>query len=242
MKKRQIKYLAVILSVMMFAGCGGSDKNSGKSLVSSTAVENMEQETYERDEKVESANDAKKLLIEGNHRFAESKLYKKKISESRRKELYEKGQKPFAAILSCSDSRVPPEVIFDQGLGDIFVIRDAGNVVDKVILGSVEYAAEHLEVPLIVVLGHEACGAVKATVDGGSAEGNIRSVVEEIIPAYDKVKTQFKSKEVLYERCAEENIKNSIEKINSSAVIKAKKTTVVGAKYQMQSGNVVFNK
>ena len=103
----------------------------------------------------------------------------------RRKELVE-GQHPFAIILCCSDSRVPPEVIFDQGLGDLFIVRTAGNVFDNIALGSIEYAVEHLEVPLLVVLGHGQCGAVTATVEGGHAPGHISNVVEAIQPAVVK--------------------------------------------------------
>ncbi|MEK7804022.1 MAG: carbonic anhydrase, partial [Deltaproteobacteria bacterium] len=108
-----------------------------------------------------SADEALKKLIDGNNRFVQSAQAQKDIGNNRRTELT-KGQHPFAVILSCSDSRVPPEHIFDQGLGDIFVVRVAGNVADSIELGSVEYAAEHLGVPLILVLGHQSCGAVKA--------------------------------------------------------------------------------
>ncbi|MEN3327900.1 MAG: carbonic anhydrase [Acidobacteriota bacterium] len=87
------------------------------------------------------------------------------------------GQHPHAEILSCSDSRVPPEIVFDQGLGDLFIIRVAGNVASDTELGSLEYGAEHLHVPLIVVLGHEGCGAVTAAVQGGPLEGDIGSLV-----------------------------------------------------------------
>ena len=90
------------------------------------------------------------------------------------------GQHPFAIVLSCSDSRVPPEMVFDQGFGDLFVVRTAGNITDDVAMGSLEYGAEHLHVPLIVVLGHEHCGAVEATLQGGEAPGHIGKIVPSI--------------------------------------------------------------
>ena len=118
-------------------------------------------------------------LKDGNARFAADKPARKDIGARRRAELA-KGQRPFAVILTCSDSRVAPELIFDQGLGDLFVLRVAGNVTDPVVLGSIEYAVEHLKTPLIVVLGHEACGAVKAAMDGGHAEGNLGKLIRHV--------------------------------------------------------------
>ena len=100
-----------------------------------------------------SGNEALELLQEGNKRFTSGKMAVKDIGDTRREELSSKGQKPFAIIITCSDSRVPPELIFDQALGDLFVIRTAGNVVDQIGVGSAEYAVEHLEVPLLVVMG-----------------------------------------------------------------------------------------
>src|SRR5690348_11289699 len=97
-------------------------------------------------------------------------------------------QNPHAEILSCADSRVPPEIIFDQGLGDLFVVRVAGNVATDTELGSLEYGAEHLHIPLIVVLGHEHCGAVTAAVQAGPPEGHIASLVNLIKPAVDKTR------------------------------------------------------
>ena len=96
------------------------------------------------------------------------------------------GQSPHAEILSCADSRVPPELIFDQGLGDLFIIRVAGNVVSDTELGSLEYGAEHLHVPLLVVLGHQHCGAVTAAVEGGGNEGHIGALINLLRPAVEK--------------------------------------------------------
>src|SRR6185369_967364 len=96
------------------------------------------------------------------------------------------GQHPHAEILSCSDSRVPPEIVFDQGLGDLFIVRVAGNVATDTEIGSLEYGAEHLHIPLLVVLGHESCGAVTAAVQAGEPEGHIATLVDLIKPAIEK--------------------------------------------------------
>jgi carbonic anhydrase len=115
-------------------------------------------------------------LKEGNARFAADRPAAKDQGTKRRAELA-RGQRPFAVIITCSDSRVPPETIFDQGLGDLFVIRLAGNVVDTAAVGSVEYAVGHLHVPLVVVLGHEECGAVQAALDGKPLPGDLGRLI-----------------------------------------------------------------
>jgi carbonic anhydrase len=139
---------------------------------------------------------------------------------------------------------VPPELIFDQALGDLFVIRTAGNVVDQIGVGSAEYAVEHLEVPLLVVLGHENCGAVKATVDGGEAPGSIAAIVSKIAPSVQKAKAAGASGSNLYEECCLENIKVTVDDIMKSHIvkhfIKDGKLTVIGAKYYLSSGEVKF--
>jgi carbonic anhydrase len=118
-------------------------------------------------------------LIEGNERFAAGEPEAPRRGPDRRAEITG-GQDPFAVVLTCSDSRVPPEILFDQGLGDIFTVRVAGNVIDDLVVGSIEYAVAHLGVPLLVVLGHSCCGAVKATMAGGEAEGHTGSFIGEI--------------------------------------------------------------
>src|SRR5207247_2291014 len=133
-----------------------------------------------------SADQAMKMLQDGNARFVSGKLEHPNESPERRTEVA-KGQHQFAVILACADSRVGPEVIFDAGLGDLFVTRVAGNVVDDAMLGSIEYAVEHLGAPLIVVCGHQRCGAVQATVEtvasGAPAPGHLGALIDPIKPA-----------------------------------------------------------
>lgn len=189
-----------------------------------------------------SADEALTRLIDGNKRFVEGKQAQQDIGDARRTELA-KGQHPFAVILSCSDSRVPPEHIFDQGLGDIFVVRVAGNVADPIELGSIEYAVEHLGSPLILVLGHQMCGAVKATVDGGRPEGNIASIVKKIAPSVKKAKAQIKGKDKLLDAAILENAKNTAATLTQkSAIIKhlveEKKVKIAAGVYNMTTGKV----
>ena len=126
-----------------------------------------------------TAEQALKLLKDGNSRFASDKFATKNVGAPRRAVLA-KGQKPFAIVLACADSRVTPEIIFDQGLGDLFVVRVAGNLTDPFLLGSIEYGVEYLHAPLIVVLGHEKCGAVDAALSKKEFPGNLGKLVKEI--------------------------------------------------------------
>lgn len=133
-----------------------------------------------------TAEQAWRLLAEGNARFVSG--HQRHPHESLRwRESLVDGQHPFAVVVGCADSRVPPELVFDEGLGDLFVIRAAGEVLDTSVVGSVEYAVEHLGVPLVVVLGHENCGAVRAAIDvvrgAGSVSGDISTLVRAIEPA-----------------------------------------------------------
>lgn len=186
-----------------------------------------------------TSDQALATLMAGNKQYASAKLTHPNQTPERRTELV-KGQHPFAVILSCSDSRVPPEVIFDQGLGDLFVVRVAGNVVDDIALGSIEYAAEHLGTPLIVVLGHEKCGAITATVEGGKAPGHIDAVVRALKPAVEKVKDQPGDK---VENAAKANIGLVVEQLKTSRPILAElvkngKLKIVGARYDLDTGLV----
>jgi carbonic anhydrase len=134
-----------------------------------------------------SADDALARLKTGNERFASSKVSSGKPVAARRAETAQ-DQHPFAIVVGCADSRTAPEIIFDQSIGDLFVIRTAGNLVDDYALGSIEYAVGNLGTRLIVVLGHARCGAVKAALGGDSAPGHINSLVRDIQPAVTAAK------------------------------------------------------
>ena len=134
------------------------------------------------------ADEALTLLKEGNARFVAMKSERPDISRERRIDTAVNGQKPFAIVLACSDSRVPVEEIFDRGIGDIFVVRVAGNIaIDPSVIGSIEYAAGHLNSPLLVIMGHADCGAVKAAISGPPLEGGVRVIQKTIEAAARKV-------------------------------------------------------
>jgi carbonic anhydrase len=182
-------------------------------------------------------------IMDGNKRFASDKLMQKESCDVKRKEL-STGQKPYAIVLTCSDSRVPPEVIFDQFLGDIFVIRVAGNVVDQIGLGSIEYAAEHLNSPLLFILGHSKCGAVKATLEAkGKPEGNIGAIVKKIQPAAATAKKKGGSQDEVFETAIKENVKNVYNDVMTKSTIiphlaQGGKLKIVAGEYNIATGKV----
>jgi carbonic anhydrase len=187
-----------------------------------------------------SPDTALNTLLEGNQRFVVGNMLHPHLTAAHRAEIA-KGQHPIATVLSCSDSRVPPELVFDQGLGDLFVTRTAGQVISDEVLGSIEYGAEHLDIPLIVVLGHERCGAVTAVVNGDPAPGHIKSLVHRIKPAVEKAKRSHPSD--LVEASVRENIKLTVKQIETSRPILAKmirdhKVKVVGARYDLDTGEI----
>ena len=131
-----------------------------------------------------TGDEALTKLLEGNVRYVEQQRLNPNQTDERRDSLIG-GQSPYAIVLGCSDSRVPPEIIFDQGLGDLFVIRVAGNVVDDIVLASIEYAAEHLHTPLLMVLGHTNCGAVGAALQDDELDGHLPSIAQAIEEAVE---------------------------------------------------------
>lgn len=199
---------------------------------------------YQRPEIVKSPDEALALLKEGNQRFVSGQTLQQNISEEKRNSLVEHGQKPLAVIVSCSDSRVPPELIFDQGLGDVFVVRVAGNVLGPITMGSVEYGVEHLHAPLLVILGHNHCGAVKASVDGGEAPGSIGNIVARIKPSVEIVKSSGAAGDSVYEHVEDVNIKAMVTEVQASPIVKELlhegHLRIIGAKYCQETGQVNF--
>jgi carbonic anhydrase len=180
-------------------------------------------------------------LVEGNRRYVRDKAQHPDESLARRKEL-EGAQHPFAVILGCADSRVPPELLFDQGVGDLFVIRVAGNIVDDAILGSIEYAVEHLGTKLILVLGHEKCGAVTAAVQGGAAAGHLPAVVDAIRPVVAATAGMPGDK---VHNCVLENARRAARQVRESEPVlkeagERKGLKVVAADYALDTGAVAI--
>ena len=180
-------------------------------------------------------------LLDGNKRYVEGKPSHPNQTPERRQHVAN-GQHPFAVIVSCSDSRVPPEIIFDQGIGDLFVVRVAGNVIDDKGVGSIEYAAEHLHVSVILVLGHERCGAVEAAVKGGEAPGHIKRLVEAIRPAVENAKGRPGD---LAENAMRGNVKLAVDHLKASKpilehLVHKGTLSVIGARYDLDDGQVTL--
>ncbi|MBM4275611.1 MAG: carbonic anhydrase [Deltaproteobacteria bacterium] len=192
-----------------------------------------------------SADEALKLLKDGNARYVEGKAQHPHQTRERRALTAGQGQKPFATVLSCSDSRAPVEILFDRGVGDILVIRVAGNVAAVDEIGTMEYGVEHLNTPLVVVLGHSQCGAVTAAVEGLKLPGHMAALVKPIQPAVSKAKADNPgvSGEALVNAAVKANVFQAMEDLlqKSSIVkgrVKATKIRVIGAFYEMDTGQV----
>jgi carbonic anhydrase len=199
-----------------------------------------------------SASEALERLREGNRRFvSDVRGSAPLVTQTRRSELAE-GQEPFAIILGCSDSRVPAEIVFDQGLGDLFVIRVAGNIVASSQIGSVEFAAERFGTPLVVVLGHSRCGAVLATLEElmrprEKQSRNLRSIVDRIRPSVEGLlATELRhDSEALVQHAVRVNIRASANQLRHGSevleeLIQKARVLVVGAEYSLETGCVDF--
>ena len=189
-----------------------------------------------------SAKQAVKKLKEGNKRFTTFKSEHPDESKARRKEMLE-GQHPFVVILSCSDSRVPPEIIFDQGIGDIFEIRNAGNVLDEHVIGSIEYAVMHCGVKLIVIMGHQDCGAIAATLSGVYETKYIKSLEDSIQPAVEQCKKQ--GLEVNSDNVVKAHVTQDIEELMTQDTelvkyMKKHNVKIIPAYYHLDTGVVNF--
>ena len=184
-------------------------------------------------------NDALDRLKEGNARFVEDKLEQEKTDSSRRKQI-SAGQDPFAVILSCADSRVVPELAFDVGLGDLFVVRVAGNIANTSSLASIEYAVANLSSKLILVMGHEKCGAVAAALEGVDAGPNLNQLISLIEPAVKQ------SSDKSVNAVVRENVRLNAESLVAdsdiiSSAINENDVKIITAYYNLESGVVDFN-
>lgn len=195
------------------------------------------------------AQDALQRLRDGNRRFAEDKRLHRMGVEARRRELQD-GQEPFAIILGCADSRVPAEIVFDQGLGDLFVIRVAGNIVQPSQIGSVEFAASQFGTRLVVVLGHSQCGAISATIEqlqspGSERSENLRSIVEFVRSSVEPLLDQGLDSATVLEKAVRENVRTSAERMRHASPIiekleREEGLVIVGAEYSLETGLVDF--
>jgi carbonic anhydrase len=199
-----------------------------------------------------SASEALKRLRDGNERFASNVVSVDALARRLARDYLAHAARPFAIVLGCSDARAPAELIFDQGLGDLFVIRVAGNVVSPSQVGSVEFAAEHFGTRLVVVMGHSRCGAIEATLDsmdgtGGPTSTNVMSIVQRVRPAIQTVREVGPDldREAVLRKAVRANARISVEHLrHGSAVleelIQRDGLAVVGGEYDVESGRVDF--
>jgi carbonic anhydrase len=186
-----------------------------------------------------SAEAVLKELQAGNTRHAQHRYTHPHQTSARLHELAG-GQQPHAVILSCADSRVPPEIVFDQGLGDLFTVRVAGNIATDAEIASIEYAVEHLHTPLIVVMGHQSCGAVAAAIAGGEAPGHLPTLVRAIDPAVEKARKMSGN---LSDNAIRVNVETVVHQLRTSQPVLSHavaegKLRVVGAVYSLDKGTV----
>jgi carbonic anhydrase len=192
-------------------------------------------------ERPTTADQALQELKVGNDHHANHRYRHPHETPKRQHELAA-GQNPHAIVLGCADSRVPPEIIFDQGLGDLFTVRVAGNVAGVNELASIEYAVEHLHTPLLVVMGHQKCGAVSAAVQGGEAGGHLADLIKAIQPAVDKAKGMPGD---VIENAVRKNVEMVLKQLRTSQpvlapFVKQGKLRVVGAVYSLDTGKVTW--
>lgn len=187
-----------------------------------------------------SPDDALQKLMEGNQRFVQHQPQYPDQTAARLQEVAQ-AQHPFATVLSCADSRVPAEIIFDQGIGDIFDVRIAGNISTPESLGSIEYAVVLLGTPVLMVLGHERCGAVTAAVQNESLPGEIGSFVKAILPAVERIKDQAGD---TINNAVTANVQYQIEQLKRSPLLTERlqsgKLKIVGGRYDLDTGTVTM--
>lgn len=192
----------------------------------------------------QSCREAVERLLGGNARFVSGKLLHPHISEQWRERLTA-GQQPIATILGCSDSRVPPEMLFDQGFGDLFVIRVAGNVVGADITGSVEYGVDHLKTQVVIVMGHEGCGAVTAALRSNEQQAKepdeIQTLVSKVTPALRNVATEGEF-ETRLAAAVDANVRWSVKQLNAvpdlANAVREQRTLIMGCVYDLETGRV----
>jgi len=191
--------------------------------------------------KTRSADAVLAELKAGNERHMKGQYKHPDETIARRQELA-KGQSPHAVVLTCADSRVPPEIVFDEGLGDLFVIRVAGNVAPDAEIASIEYAVEHLHTPLVVVMGHQSCGAVGAAIAGGEAPGHLPTLIDAIKPAVEEARKQ---KGDLSDNAVRINVERVVAQLRASQPVLAHEVAdgslrIVGAVYALDTGRVAW--
>jgi len=227
-----VAVIAVGALLLSFTDGYAASKKKGEK--PAAQVETVQNKIHNPDEAVSDWQTALQYLKDGNKRFTENRTITRNTNTKDR-EILKDGQKPFAVVVTCSDSRVSPEIYFDQKLGDIFVIRNAGNIAEPAVLGSIEYAVEHLKTPLVIVVGHSRCGAVTGAFSSNEENHlpeNLQTIMSAIKPAIDGCKS--------VDDAIHANVKNVVKQVKENKIVSHEKATVVGAYYNIESGEVSF--
>ena len=219
---------------------------AGLGIAISNATETISSDIIDTEPYPSNANEALLRLKNGNQRFVDDKPRHAHENPSWRSLLIE-SQKPFATVVGCSDSRVPPELIFDVGFGDLFTIRLAGNIIAEDVIGSLQYAVAHLHTPLVVIMGHEGCGAVAATVEEilhkTKERKHIESLIKSIKPGLQKLDLKLEH-DTLMRSAVEANVRWSMRELlalpEAKLAVKEKRVTLIGAIYELNTGRVRF--
>jgi carbonic anhydrase len=234
---------AGVLAVTLSA-CGTSSSSAAKATATKSTAGGDR-----NDARVLTWKGARKRLEDGNVRFAAGKPAHPDLTVARRKKTSINGQKPFAAVLACADSRVPPEIVFDQGLGDLFVVRSAGEVIDDAILGTLQFGVSEFAIPLIVVLGHTKCGAVQATIDAIEKKSaptgtDVDVLTAALTPAIKEAEDLGAKKTDLLALAVDSNVERVVASLTDSKVLSvavaSHKLKIVGATYDIATGDVTF--
>jgi carbonic anhydrase len=219
---------------------------AGLAIAKGRAAETIGSDIIDTEPYPSNANEALARLKNGNQRFIDDKPRHTHENASWRSLLVE-SQKPFATVVGCSDSRVPPELIFDVGFGDLFTIRLAGNIIAEDVVGSLQYAVAHLHTHLIVIMGHEGCGAVAATVEEmlhkTKERKHIESLIKSIKPGLHKLDLKLE-RDSLMRSAVEANVRWSMRELlalpEAKLAVQEKRVTLVGAVYELNTGRVRF--
>lgn len=215
---------SITLSLLFAAAFGaGSDKNGKTS--------GTQPNIHDPGEQVGDWRTALQYLVDGNLRYVANRTMARETN-ARDRDVLKNGQKPFAVVVTCADSRVAPEIYFDQKLGDIFVLRNAGNIADATVLGSIEYAVEHLRAPLIVVVGHSKCGAVSGAYNGGEFPGNLQTILDTIRRS---IRNSASLEDAIYD-----HMTGVVKRIEENDIVEETGAKVIGAIYDIETGKVTF--
>lgn len=232
LKKRVLVVLLALISLSVASCGGGQSSNDSASSDSVSGTEDIK--LHSPGDKVTDWEIALQYLKEGNQRYVKNTTISRSTNEADRT-LTKDAQHPFAVIITCSDSRVTPEFIFDQKIGDLFTIENAGNITDESVLGSIEYAVEHLETPLVVVVGHSSCGAVTGTIEGGEYPSNLQAIIDKIHSNIGDIEDIEDIEDAVYA-----NVKQGVAQIKEDSIVDEMGATVIGAYYDIESGEVTW--